>query len=469
MGGVWAEAAHSCIRRWERTLHGPNVSHSFEPQQKSVTFDQLVGQLRQCFAQFPDKRTGKNLRYSLQDAALGAFSIFFTQSPSFLAFQRAMEESKGLSNAQTLFAIEHIPTDNHIRDLLDAVAPSYVFPMFEGILETLGELGDLELFRVLEGTLLIALDGTQYHSSQSIHCDQCTHTHHKDGSTRYSHTVITPVIVAPGDPRVIALEPEFISPQDGHDKQDCENAAAKRWIRRYGARYRRLGVTLLGDDLYSCQPLCELLLEQGLNFLLVCKPDSHKTLYEWVEGLETTGAVHSVSVVRRRGKKTETDTYRFVNAVPLRDGAKALQVNWCELTTTRADGTVAYHNAFVTNHAISAENVAQIVQAARARWKVENENNNTLKTKGYHLTHNFGHGKKHLASLLLTLNLLAFLFHTVLGMMDAKYQLIRQKLPTRKTFFDDIRALTRYLCFESWEALLTFMMRALELEAPDTS
>jgi hypothetical protein len=38
----------------------------------------------------------------------------------------------------------------------------------------------------------------------------------------------------------------------------------------------------------------------------------------------------------------------------------------------------------------------------RARWKVENENNNTLKTKGYSLTHNFGHGKHYLSALLAT-------------------------------------------------------------------
>ncbi len=109
-----------------------------------------------------------------------------------------------------------------------------------------------------------------------------------------------------------------------------------------------------------------------------------------------------------------------------------------------------------------------MVRDGRARWKVENENNNTLKTKGYHLTHNFGHGKQHLSSLLATLNLLAFSFHTLLELFDANYQLIREFLP-RKTFFDDLRALTRYLCFDNWEALMTFMIKGLELEAPDTS
>ena len=155
--------------------------------------------------------------------------------------------------------------------------------------------------------------------------------------------------------------------------------------------------------------------------------------------------------------------------MPLRNGEDALSVNWCELTTTLEDGTIVYKNAFATNHEITKENVEEIIEAGRARWKVENENNNVLKTKGYHLEHNFGHGKKYLASLLLTLNLLAFLFHTVLGMTDEKYRLIRDNLPARKTFFDDIRALTRYICFDSWDELLTFMKRGLEIELIDTS
>jgi len=52
--------------------------------------------------------------------------------------------------------------------------------------------------------------------------------------------------------------------------------------------------------------------------------------------------------------------------------------------------------------------------------------------------------------------------------VDDKYQLIRNKLVTRKTFFNDIRALTRYICFPSWEEMLNFMMRGLRLEIPDT-
>ncbi len=88
--------------------------------------------------------------------------------------------------------------------------------------------------------------------------------------------------------------------------------------------------------------------------------------------------------------------------------------------------------------------------AGRARWKIENEHNNVLKTKGYHLEHNFGHGKKQLASVLLTLNLLAFGLHTVLELTDESYRLIRTTVGPRRTFFQHLQALTTYLHFRTW-------------------
>ncbi|MCP4046357.1 MAG: ISNCY family transposase [Gammaproteobacteria bacterium] len=428
----------------------------------------MMNEFRQVIGQFPDKRTGQNTIYCMEDIALGAFSVFFTQSASFLAHQTAMTEAKGKSNAQTLFGLQAIPSDNHIRKMLDVVPPQRVFPMFENVFNALNESGHLQDFRAVDGQLLIALDGTQYHSSNNIHCAECSVKEHRNGQTSYSHTVVTPVIVSPGRKQVLPLEPEFITPQDGHKKQDCETAAAKRWINQYGARYKALDTTLLGDDLYSRQPLCEQVIAAGLNFIFVCKPQSHTTLYDYLDGLDKTQAVETLVVERRKGKKRATDTYRFVNQLPIRDHDDALQVNWCELITTGSDGRVMYRNAFVSNHLIGTDNVVAIAEAGRARWKVENENNNTLKTKGYHLSHNFGHGKQHLSTLLASLNLLAFLFHTVLDMMDNKYQLIRSRLSSRKMFFQHIQALTCYHCFDSFDALLDFMIVGLEIDIPDT-
>jgi hypothetical protein len=116
-----------------------------------------------------------------------------------------------------------------------------------------------------------------------------------------------------------------------------------------------------------------------------------------------------------------------------RGGKGALAINWFEITSVQAiTGEQLYHNNFITNHSITDDNVADLAQAGRGRWKIENENNNVLKTKGYHIEHNFGHGQQYLAAFLLSLNLIAFLFHTVLEWCDDKYTLLRQVL-TRRT------------------------------------
>jgi hypothetical protein len=201
-------------------------------------------------------------------------------------------------------------------------------------------------------------------------------------------------------------------------------------------------------------------------------------LYEYLDFLAED--IETVEVSRWEGKRYVVDTYRFLNSVPLRDGEDALEVNWCEIITRERDGDndddsweLTYKNAFVTDFEITRKNVEKIVADGRARWKVENENNNVLKTKGYHLEHNFGHGKKNLAALFLTYNILAFLFHTILELVDEKYKVIRQTLPSRQTFFNDVRALTRYIYFDKWEALMCFMITGLKeklhtLPLPDT-
>lgn len=428
------------------------------------SFATLVKKTRQRFAVLTDVRKGKNRSYSMEDFAISAFSVFFTQSPSFLAYQKTMQQNKGRSNAQTLFQIKDIPCDNQIRDCLDPVAPEEIFPLYDEVLEALREQGIVETYRGLGGTIAIALDGTWYHSSEKIHCSNCSCIEHSSGKKTYYHSAITPVLVAPANPRAIALRPEFIVPQDGHEKQDCEIAAAKRWLEKNSARYAPLQVTLLGDDIYAHQPMCRRALLYGFHFLFVCKPESHTALYNWVNLLQPASGL---SVLQQRVKNArghwEHHTYRFANEVPLAEGEDALKVNWCEVTVTNSKGEVLYHNAFVTDWTITQKNVQSIVATARARWKIENENNNVLKTKGYHLEHNFGHGQKHLSSLLAAMNILAFLYHTFLDFSDEKYRLIRATLPTRQTFFDDLRALTRYLLFADWDALMDFMMRGLEI------
>jgi hypothetical protein len=138
-----------------------------------------------------------------------------------------MAGSKGHSNAQSLFGVHQIPSDNHIRDLLDPVKPEQIFPVFEEILQVLKQQGQLRGWRSFTDTRLMVLDGTEYFSSSQIHCPQSSTRRFKFGESHYCHSVVTPVIVCPGRSHVIPLVPESIVSQDGYDRLSLRECGRK--------------------------------------------------------------------------------------------------------------------------------------------------------------------------------------------------------------------------------------------------
>ena len=232
--------------------------------------DTIVEELHGCSEKLPDNRTGENTQHEIKDAALSAFGVFFAQAASFLGYQRLMAENKGGSNLQNLFRVEAIPSDNQIRNLLDGLEPGLLASVFAHSLQELEAVGVLDKFRGYDDRILISCDGTQTVSSQKVCCQNCSRRELANGETLYPHTAILAVIVKAGESRVIALEPEFITPQDGYEKQDCERTAIKRWVLRNAGQFAGRNCTLLGDDLYACQPVCELFLEAGFDLILVC-------------------------------------------------------------------------------------------------------------------------------------------------------------------------------------------------------
>jgi hypothetical protein len=258
----------------------------------------------------------------------------------------------------------------------------------------------LSKYRWLNEKLLLALDGVHYFSSQKIHCEKCNKKQQKDGCITYNHSMVSATLVHPNKGQVLPLPPEFIEPQDGEAKQDCELKAAKRWLTMHGKKYADMNIVILGDDLYSRQPFCESAINTGYDFIFVCKPDSHKALYENLEGLKKLEAIETRIIKRNK----ESWCCRYINQVAMKDGDDALDVNWCELRVLNREGKQIYYNTFITNQQITRQNVLDIVIAGRTRWKTENELNNTLKNHGYFLEHNYGHGKKHLAELLVNVS-----------------------------------------------------------------
>ena len=325
--------------------------------------------LRACFARMPDPRRGSNRRYAMADVGMAALSVFVMQSPSFLSHQRALAEGRGRSNAHTLFGMDRVPCDNHVRQMLDGVPAAHFDDEFHALVEDLDAHGALEPMRRLGGRVLVALDGTEYFRSRSIHCDRCSTRKRRDGGTEYFHQMLGAHIVAPGRNLTLPLPPEFVRPRDGTEKQDCERQAVKRWLARHGERCAALRPVFLGDDLHACQPVCQAMLDAGGDFLLTAKPKSHRTLHEFLDGIRLPALRRTTG----RGAKRRVHRYRWMTDLPIRDGDDALRVNWIEVASKRPGGKVTYRGAFVTSLGVDRGNVAELADCARARWKIENE------------------------------------------------------------------------------------------------
>ena len=420
-----------------------------------VILDHLICDLKDACSAFPDKRKGEG-GYTMEDIGLSAFSLFFMQSESFLSHQQSLEEGQKTSNCQTLFGMAKIPTDNHIRSMLDPVHPSHLQGVFDSAVAALRDNGGMKAFHRLGERTLIALDGTEYFCSQKLGCPNCQTRKRSNGKVESYHSMLAATIVAPGHNVVLPLMPEFIVKPDGAEKQDCERNAAKRWLIAHLERVKPLRPIFLGDDLFACQPICQPIVAGGDDFLFTAKPDSHKTLYDFMNGAE----IEEMSVTRKEGRNRLTWRYRWFKGAPLRDGKDAMAVDWIGLTIFDAKGKAVYDGAWVTSLVVSRENVADIAACARARWKIENETFNVLKNNGYHLEHNFGHGKQHLAMIFATLNLLAFAIHTVCDCTEKLWTAARQAKRSRARFFEHIRTIPAYLVFPDWPTLMTTLIQS---------
>ncbi len=429
---------------------------------KHLSFSALRKELSRLFEQLPDSRQAGKVDYTLHDCLMSALAMMFFQDPSLLSFQRRMQDSMQCCNLKTIFAVENIPKDTPLRENLDAIDSRTLNPAFSILFHHLQRGKQLEAYRWLDTRYLIAIDGSQYFSSKKVHCPSCLTRKKGKGPIRYSHQILQAVMINPHMRQVLPMAPEPIANTDGNKKQDCEINAAKRLVAKIRTTHPKLPITITADGLYSNQPFIEALNKVCISFILVAKPTDHKILFEWVNELDGLGDAGHLQLTDDKGR---CHRYRWLNQVPLNGSHDADPVNFFEYWL-QVGPKVTYHNSWVTDIPVGKDNVVEMVQAGRARWKIENETFNTLKNQGYHIEHNFGHGQQHLSMNFFILNLLAFFIHQILQLCDHGYQYCRSKFSSKKEYWNNLRSVIRIMLFRNFEHLLRNLADPPEIRAP---
>lgn len=426
---------------------------------KSMTLEGMISRLSDAFARIADPRAENLIDYPLPDTLMSGFAMMFFQHPSLLQFQRAMKQKRKRCNLETIFGVQEVPSDTPMREILDGVPLEPLRHLLPELFEGVRRAGWATPFKIHLPSgqhrgdyYTVVLDGSEYFHSSQIHCPGCLRQTDAHGTVQYSHTVVAATVVQAGSHRVLPLDVEEVRNTDGETKQDCEINAGKRLMVRFRQEHRQMHAIVSGDDLYAHEPFVQQLTQNRFPFVLVAKPNSHKELFAWVEMLEGAGGSEHGHWQEGPACQRRFFQYRIVRQVPL-SAALRTWVTFVEVWETNKQGTVVYHNSWVTDLDVDRENVAVIMAIGRSKGKIENEQFNVHKNHGYELEHNYGHGQQTLSMVFYLLNLLAFVAHAILDLGDRLYQQCRAQ-ESRRELWNALRTFINRVLVDSWAHLL---------------
>lgn len=435
---------------------------------RNLSGQALIRTLREEFKVLPDSRL--NPKISIEDAAMSAFAIFKLKFPSLLEFDKQRVNKNRAHNIKSIFGIKHIPSDTQMRTILDKVPHFELFKVFKTIFSLLQKekvLNDFKYHIPGAGDFFInPVDGTGIFSSTKIKCDCCLVRENKttleqvddeDVKLVFHHQMLGSGIVHPDKKVVIPMSPEPILLQDGANKNDCESTAIKRYLFRLKDEHPRLSFLIGTDALHSNTPMLKLIKALGWSYLTMLKPRSHKYCFEEFGKNKETKNLIVEDIIGDKVKKKRKRIYTYLNQVKLfQKGFNVNVLDFQEIITWENKGPQkkVVHMTWATDITINSNNVFELMRAGRARWKDENEIFNTLKNQGYHLEHNYGHGKENLASNFSMFANLAFLVDQIEELSCSLYQTARKEMRTKYGLWNRVQVIIDILEFNSWTELL---------------
>ena len=424
-------------------------------------FDRLVGKIEQAIGSVKDHRKTK-AEYSLKDCLMAGLAMFCLKDPSLLSFVDNYPARK--SNLEAVFKISKVPSDNGLRNILDPVEPSSLLRCFQTLMQEVDKEGLIKKYKYLDGHILVSVDGTGQFSSNEISCPHCmVKNRKKDGKPyqEYYHQMLTGCIVHPDHKAVFPVFAEAITKQDGSTKNDCERNASKRFLPTVRTVLPDRKLLVLLDGLYADGPTIRTLLSHQMDFITVVKEGY---VLVQVENIKKTTGLESHAWAKN---ERVICCAKWAADLILNGTNNDLKVHYLEYEETdQQSGKVLYSNRWITNIEPAKSNIGQLAKAGRSRWKIENETFNTLKNQGYNMEHNYGHGKKSLATIFALLMLLAFFVDQITQALDGTFDRALKAAKTLRDLRQKVRVLFDLIPTISMNFIYRVIAREIILRPP---
>lgn len=421
--------------------------------------DTIINLVRVGFKTVTDPRRD-NLTYPLPNLLNLSFAMFSLKDTSLSTFKEQFNVRA--ENLQRVYGVESLPGDTALREGIDKVNPKDLQKLFNPLLDFLRDKGVLKKRHVLSKYTVVSVDGTGHYCSGIKGCSQCMVKHHRNGKTSYYHQLLGAVAVHPEQSTVFPIACEAIVKQDGTTKNDCELNASKRIIPQIRAAFGdKEQIITVFDALYINGPHIKALGTENMRYIIGTKGQTYVDVQ--VEQLRRNNDLQNLSW-ETKDKKCHAS---FANELTLNGQYQDILTNYFEYQEIdKKTGKQTFYSTWITDIPIDVENIEELVAVARARWKIENETFNTLKNQGYQLEHNYGHGKKNLATNFAILTFLAFFTDQIAQHLDKDFQAAKTVCKTFKALWERIRSIFYLVPTMSMNAIYRFIIVRTQVNMP---
>lgn len=394
-----------------------------------MRFVQQLG-LPDLFAGLEDKRRQTQVTYTLSSLVMWAFSVCAFRQGSKNAMQTSIESvpAEQLQGVLKLLGIdgESVPHTRTVDEALSSIE-------FEKFNDILIELFHRAVMRKLfynhpeltpAGSLQIGVDGYWIHHYIHPHsvdekgCNCCPHclprVHNRDKpneTTTWVHVVITFVLICES----LTL-PLYVYPlkslqvksnlSDDKFKEECELVAARAVLPEIRKKYPRLSMTFFGDALYANRPFIRLCQELGLDYIIVLKEGTLKTVVRQCNELAKT-EVYQKHYNHQEKVQIKNQTYTrqasWFNTVAVGENIFTNVLRFKEQDSNR----VTYEGAWICSKKIFCNNCFKMAARGRCRWYQE-DLHNSCKNRGFDIRHDMARSNPNLLFIYKILVFIAF-------------------------------------------------------------
>lgn len=385
-------------------------------------------------ADVEDTRVQKKITYDRRFLLMTGLMLFLMKVGSRRQARFELDSLEALANLNLLSGCgqESVPHDGTLNHFLGHVPPPSLLRLRWRMVQRLIRMKVLDSGRVF-GCFLIVLDGTGQYYFHQRHCEHCL-TKTVNGKTLYYHHVLEAKLVTP-EGLAISIGHEFIENSDPKaTKQDCELKAFQRLAPSLKKDFPQLSICLGLDALYANGTVFQTCQDYGWKYLVTFKKGSLPSL--WQEYL----ALRRLCPANRKRRVLSSgiqQSFAWVDGMEHRDDqGRRHRVNVLQCLERKGTGKRSRF-AWLTNFPISADTVAELCEAGRCRWKIENEGFNIQKNGGFNLEHAYSLSERQSKNFYVLLQLA----HTMLQLVERGSLLGRDC----KRLFGSIRNLSRRL------------------------